>query len=90
MLKKLLERLQYLLARAPKPLGSQAASASARPTSTSLHRSSGKTDEGFTHGNKRGPIYGEIQACLKRHLTPDEKIRLDRYLDSIGVTRRFN
>ncbi len=89
MVRKLLGRLQHVLARAPRPVRSQAASASARRASTSLHRSSGKADEGFTHGNKRGPIYAQIQAALKRHLTPDEKTRLDRYLDSIGIGRRF-
>ena len=39
--------------------------------------------------NRRGPIYALVQAAMRRRLTPDEKIRLDRFLDSVGVEGRF-
>lgn len=39
-------------------------------------------------GNHRGPIYASVQAALRRVLTPDERIRLDKALDTIDVPRR--
>ena len=39
-------------------------------------------------GNCRVPIYREIKEALGRHITPDERIRLDRFLDSLGISRR--
>lgn len=40
-------------------------------------------------GNHRGPIYGQVQALLGRVLTPDERTRLDKLLDSFGAPSRF-
>lgn len=39
--------------------------------------------------NHRGPIYAQINAALQRVMTPDEKIRLDKVLDSMGVPTRW-
>lgn len=36
-------------------------------------------------GNKRGPIYAQIQAYLKRVLTPNERNAIDKLLDGMPL-----
>lgn len=39
--------------------------------------------------NLRAPIYRELQQAMGRPLTPAERDRLDAFLDTIDIPRRF-
>ena len=80
--------LKWLQNLRPPRIGSGPASTRASPP-TSLGRSPDCPSAETFGGNRRGPIYAAIRAEMKRVLTPDEKIRLDRVLDSLGVKGRY-
>jgi hypothetical protein len=37
--------------------------------------------------NKRVAIYAAVRAAIGRHITPDERLRIDRLLDGFDIPR---
>jgi hypothetical protein len=44
--------------------------------------------EGDVQANRRVPVYAELQKLIDRPLTPDERNRLDKLMDSMGAPTR--